>query len=194
MMTQYQLKQRKLRYTTTSFGMALFFMCLLFRFQRQDTFAFSTAFNNQRVQKRILVSPPCFMGRRSFASVIDIMTYQQQQQRYQDDEPVVAVNFDNFWIQTVANFTACSKPSHAQDYTSKGGSLYWKDGTVGVIRYSDHWSGQYKCGKIKDCYWTIDIEQPKPNQCVTGRCNYVDFYKGKKKSMKKRQKWSARKN
>ena len=112
----------------------------------------------------------------------------------EEDYDAPRVDFDNFWIRTVANYTACETPDRPPDFKSGGGSLYWKDGTVGVIRQSDHWSGQFGCRKIKDCYWTIDIDQPRKNHCLTGRCDYVDFYKGKKLSMKKRQKWSVRKD
>lgn len=125
------------------------------------------------------------MGRRSFASVFELQTLSTDTPR---------VDFDNFWIKSIANFTLCEMPlGRPPDFSSKGGSLYWNDGT-GVIRYSDHWSGQFGCGMIKDCYWTIDVPQPKINHCLAGRCEYDDFYKGKKKSMKKRQKWGERKN
>jgi hypothetical protein len=99
------------------------------------------------------------------------------------------ITFDNFWIQTVANFTKCNKPDRPPDFSSKGGSMYWKE-NKGVIRCSDHWTGQFGCGMIKDCYWSIDVGQVKKNQFLTGRCDYASFVKAKKRSMKK---WSVRK-
>lgn len=98
------------------------------------------------------------------------------------------ITFDNFWIQTVANYTECDKPDRPPDFSSKGGSMYWNE-DKGVIRCSDHWSGQLGCGMIKDCYWSIDVHQVKKNQFLTGRCDFATFVKAKKRSMKK---WSVR--
>jgi hypothetical protein len=176
-------------YSTTTasglFSVLLLVMVLLVVVVVEETTAQTLAFAPTQSQRSAgsLLS----MGRRSFASVFDVM-----QVPVDDDAP--RVDFDNFWRKTVANYTACEKPDRTPDFKSGGGSLYWKDGTAGVIRHSDHWSGQFGCGMIKDCYWTIDIDQPIKNQCLTGRCDFADFYKGKKKSMKKRQKWSVRKN
>ena len=166
---------------------ARMFLVLLVTFHDHSIEAYSqsrsTSFSSNTQTKRENVE--LSMGRRTFASVFELTTSSTDAPR---------VDFDNFWIKSVANFTSCEKPDgRPPDFSSRGGSLYWNDGT-GVIRYSDHWSGQFGCGMIKECYWMIDVTQPKMNQCLAGRCEYDDFYKGKKKSMKKRQKWSVRKN
>ena len=100
--------------------------------------------------------------------------------------------WNNFYVRSIADFTACERPDRPPDLRSGSGSSYWDMGDH-VVRYSDHWSGQFKVGWIKECRWHLDIERPIPNLNVAARCDYSDFVMLEKKSMKKRQKWSARK-
>lgn len=100
------------------------------------------------------------------------------------------VDFDNFWRSTVADFVECARPSREPDYVSKSGSLYWDDGD-GVIRLSNHWTGQLGVTKIVNCYWKIQSSAPqrrnfksKPENLI-GKCNYKDFAIRKSKEGKK---------
>ena len=98
----------------------------------------------------------------------------------------------NFYLRSVANWTSCDRPDRKPDLRSGSGSSYWDMGDH-VVRYSDHWSGQFMVGSIKECRWYLNVERPIPNLNVAARCDYADFLMLEKKSMKKRQKWSKRK-
>jgi hypothetical protein len=100
------------------------------------------------------------------------------------------INFKNFWRQTRAHFVPCERPlkNRAPDFKSKG-SWYWDMDDEYVIRSSDHWSNS--CGSIKDCFWTFQEEDFRANskdksRWLTGKCNYADFERGKKSSMRLR--------
>lgn len=100
------------------------------------------------------------------------------------------INFKNFWRQTRAHFVPCERPpkSRTPDFKSKR-SWYWDVNDEYVIRSSDHWSNS--CGSIKDCFWTFQEEDFRANSTdkrrwLTGKCNYADFERGKKSSMRLR--------
>ena len=98
----------------------------------------------------------------------------------------------NFYLRSVANWTACDRPDRKPDLRSSSGSSYWDNGDH-VVRCSDHWSGQFMVGSIKECRWYLNVERPIPNLNVAARCDYADFVMLEKKSIKKQQKWSKRK-
>ena len=62
-----------------------------------------------------------------------------------------------------------------------------------MVRYADHWTGQFGVRAIKQCRWYLDVRRPVPNMMVAGRCDYAHFRMLKKPSIKKRTKWSERK-
>ena len=109
------------------------------------------------------------------------------------------IDFSNFWLRSVANFTRVSTNStdsitRPPDFESWSGSLYWDEGDR-VIRRSDHWTGRFGVGPIRECLWyLIDDDRPIPNIDVLAFCRYDHFQMIKKKSMKKRKKWSTRKS
>jgi hypothetical protein len=120
------------------------------------------------------------MGRRSFAA-----------------RPAVVANatidFRNFWLRSIGNFTVCEPPERYPDHESWSGSLYWDEGDH-VVRLSDHWTGQFGVGPIKECRWyLVDSERTLPNVNVVARCSYEDLLMIRKKTMKKRKKWKKRK-
>ena len=120
------------------------------------------------------------MGRRSFGARPKILVDAK-------------IDFSNFWLRSVANFTACERPARDPDYTSWSGSLYWNQGDH-LVRLSDHWTGQFGVGPIRECRWyLLQDERMLPNVNVVAKCNYCDFQMIKKSSMKKRKKWSTRK-
>ena len=87
-------------------------------------------------------------------------------------------DFDNFWIKTSANYTACPTPDRTPDFKSKGrkGSRYWKFDEY-VVRESNHWTGQHGIGQINRCWWTINVTHAK-GEFVTGMCRFQDFTRG----------------
>jgi hypothetical protein len=91
----------------------------------------------------------------------------------------VKMSFDNFWRCTQATFTACPRPERDPDYRSRSNSSYWDIG-IGVVRASDHWTGQLGVTRIVDCYWSIDQDQVIKDEIV-GMCLYDDFIKRKRK-------------
>jgi hypothetical protein len=132
-----------------------------------------------------LIYPPksinraLFMGRRTFGGP-KIM-------------PNAIVDFRNFWIRSIANFTICERPQRDPDHVSFSGSLYWDEGDY-VVRYSDHWSGEFGVTYIRKCRWYLsDYQRPMKNLDVAARCDYKNFGVIRKESMKKRKKWSQRK-
>ena len=119
------------------------------------------------------------MGRRSFGAAPKIVIDAR-------------IDFRNFWLRSIANFTVCERPTRTPDYESWSGSLYWDEGDH-VVRLSDHWTGQFGVGSIRECKWYLTEDRPLPNMDVTARCDYDEFRMIKKKTMKKRKKWSKRK-
>jgi hypothetical protein len=105
------------------------------------------------------------------------------------------ITFSNFWIRSIANFTTiCEhRPIRDPDFISWSGSQYWDEGDH-VIRLADHWTGQWGVGYIRECQWYLMEEQNIPNRNILAKCYYSDFQMLKKKSMKKRKKWSTRKH
>jgi hypothetical protein len=96
----------------------------------------------------------------------------------------IKIDFDNFWRSTQAHYVAHDYPTDREpDFKSKSGSAYWDDGD-GVIRLSDHWTGQFGVTRIVDCRWTIDVPQTQVKQPVSGKCLYEDFVKRKRKPTK----------
>lgn len=93
------------------------------------------------------------------------------------------ITFDNFWINTVANYTVCKSPLQAPDVVSKSGSKYWNINDVSVIRQSDHWTGQHGCYQIVDCLWYLD-QNIGFEESVAGCCDYANFMKKKRKGRK----------
>ena len=67
------------------------------------------------------------------------------------DEPIFT--FENFFDSTRAEFVPCKPPDREPDFISAGRSVYWNTGN-GVIRSSDHWSGQNGRVDIASCHWT----------------------------------------
>ena len=125
------------------------------------------------------VTPLC-MGRRSFGARPTILVDAK-------------IDFSNFWLRSVANFTSCERPTREPDFVSWSGSLYWNQGDH-VVRLSDHWTGQFGVGPIRECQWYLLHDwRLLPNVEVVAQCNYCDFQMIKKKSMKKRNKWATRK-
>jgi hypothetical protein len=100
-----------------------------------------------------------------------------------------AVNFNNFWMTTRANFTVCVTPQRPPDFTSRGGSRYWDEGDH-VIRQADHWSGQQGCDRIVDCFWYID-QKHDFEELLTGNCAYTNFIQKKQKGRKTMQQRGA---
>ena len=78
-------------------------------------------------------------------------------------------NFDNFFIETVANFTRCELPERHPDYVSYSGSTYWNAGDK-VIRWSNHWGKN-----ISTCCWYLDFKELKLQNSLAGCCYYEDF-------------------
>jgi hypothetical protein len=120
------------------------------------------------------------MGRRSFASHPAVIAN-------------ATIDFRNFWLRSIGNFTVCEPPERYPDHESCSGSLYWDEGDH-IVRLSDHWTGQFGVGPIKECRWYLtDSERILPNVNVVARCNYEDLLMIRKKTMKKRKKWKKRK-
>lgn len=104
------------------------------------------------------------------------------------------IDFRNFWLRSIANFTVCERPDRDPDHESWSGSIYWDMGDH-VVRYSDHWTGQFGVGAIRECKWYLaDFDRPVENLDVAAKCDYSDFLMIRKKTMKKRKKWGKRKN
>jgi hypothetical protein len=120
-----------------------------------------------------------YMGRRSFGARPTILVDAK-------------IDFTNFWLRSIANFTACERPTRDPDYVSWSGSLYWNQGDH-LVRLSDHWTGQFGVGPIRECRWYLQQERKLPNVNVVAKCDYCKFQMIKKSSMKKRKKWSKRK-
>ena len=97
------------------------------------------------------------------------------------------VGFSNFWRQTEANFTICSRPDRHPSFISKSGSAYW-DFEDHVVRFSNHWTGQNGINRIVDCYWSIDMKQDEKKQFLCGKCRYADFVLRKKTTTRTNQK------
>jgi hypothetical protein len=94
------------------------------------------------------------------------------------------ITWTNFWKKTRAHFTACEAPTRKPDFSSSR-STYWDQGDH-VVRRSDHWSEQFGIYSIRGCVWTIDQNQTKGAKFITGKCDYADFERGKRSSMKRR--------
>lgn len=93
----------------------------------------------------------------------------------------IKIDFDNFWRSTQAKFEACDYPRDREpEFSSKSGSVYWDDGD-GVIRRSDHWTGQFGVTQIVDCRWTIDVPQRHVKEPISGKCLYENFALRRKK-------------
>lgn len=126
-----------------------------------------------------------YMGRRSFGAT-------------SSTRPInlvvdAKIDFSNFWLRSIANFTLCERPTREPDYISWSGSIYWNQGDH-LVRLSDHWTGQFGVGPIRECKWYLLQDQRQlPNIEVVAKCDYSEFQMLKKKSMKKRKKWSTRK-
>jgi hypothetical protein len=96
----------------------------------------------------------------------------------------IKIDFDNFWRSTQAHFVSHEYPKDREPgFRSKSGSVYWDDGD-GVIRRSDHWTGQFGVTQIVDCRWTIDTAQTMVKQPISGKCLYEDFAKRRRKRTK----------
>lgn len=93
------------------------------------------------------------------------------------------INFRNFWIGTVANYTSCEAPDREPNFESRSGSKYWNVNDTTVIRQSDHWTGQHGVRRIVDCVWTLDREH-EFEEISTGQCSFDQFVKIKKKGRK----------
>lgn len=93
------------------------------------------------------------------------------------------ITFDNFWINTVANFTVCDAPLALPDFVSKSGSKYWNINDISVIRQSDHWSGQHGCFQIVDCLWYLD-QSIHFEESICGCCDFANFMQKKRKGRK----------
>ena len=99
------------------------------------------------------------------------------------------ITFSNFWIATDANWTLCEAPNEAisPNFTSKSGSSYYDLGH-GIVRTSDHWTGQHGVYRIVDCQWRLNQEHIK-GQNVSAYCSYEGFgkvlFRGRK-TMKQR--------
>lgn len=94
------------------------------------------------------------------------------------------VTWNNFWKKTKAHFTVCDAPKRKPDFTSSR-STYWDEGEH-VVRRSDHWSEQFGIYSIRGCVWTIGQEQTNGARFLVGRCEYAEFERGKRSSMKRR--------
>jgi hypothetical protein len=94
------------------------------------------------------------------------------------------ITWTNFWKKTRAHFTACEAPTRKPDFVSSR-SAYWDQGDH-VVRRSDHWSEQFGIYSIRGCVWTIDQDQTKGAKFIAGKCDYADFERGKRSSMKRR--------
>jgi len=93
------------------------------------------------------------------------------------------ITFDNFWINTVANYTVFEAPLKPPDFVSKSGSKYWNIDDVSVIRQSDHWTGQHGCYQIVGCLWYLD-QNIDFEESISGRCDFANFIKKKRKGRK----------
>lgn len=78
-------------------------------------------------------------------------------------------SFDNFFKETVANFTPCEMPERPPDFFSFSGSTYWDEGDR-VIRWSNHWGK-----RISTCCWYLDFRELQLSDSVCGYCYYEDF-------------------
>lgn len=78
-------------------------------------------------------------------------------------------DFQNFFVETVANFTRCEVPDRPPDFVSFSGSAYWDLGDR-VRRCSDHWGPN-----ISSCRWYLDFEACRLTYCLCGECRYDEF-------------------
>jgi hypothetical protein len=76
------------------------------------------------------------------------------------------IDFSNFFVGTVANWSLCEVPDRLPDFVSGTGSAYWDYGNR-VRRWADHW------GVVRSCRWYLDLEFFKGLVC--GECYYDDF-------------------
>ena len=86
------------------------------------------------------------------------------------------VGWSNFHVRTLGNFTACARPHRPPDLVSRSGSAYWDDGAR-LVRCSDHWTGSFGVGAIKECEWHLGAEQRvSPHARAAAACAYADLF------------------
>ena len=85
------------------------------------------------------------------------------------------ITFANFWIATKAHWTQCETPLTPPTFTSKSNSSYHDVGH-GIVRTSDHWTGQHGVYNIVDCHWTLDVPHEK-GQVVSAYTPYEGIRK-----------------
>ena len=78
-------------------------------------------------------------------------------------------NWNNFFIETVADWTLCEMPDRLPDYVSYSGSTYWDFGDR-VRRWSDHWGP-----RVASCCWYLDHRTLSLPFCLCGEYYYEDF-------------------
>lgn len=88
-------------------------------------------------------------------------------------EAELPISFETFHTRTRALFRPCDPPPREPDFISTGRSVYWDIGT-GVVRASDHWSGQNGCGEIGGCVWAYE-GACRPGVWEVGECLYTEF-------------------
>ncbi len=79
----------------------------------------------------------------------------------------MAVTFENFHLNTFAEFVACDFPERNPDFISESGSRYWFEGDS-VIRESNHWGV-----RIASCSWFLKGRTNSPYQA--GICKLENF-------------------
>lgn len=97
------------------------------------------------------------------------------------------ITFDTFWKGTNANWTRCETPNDREpNFISKSQSAYYDIVGEGIIRTSDHWTGQHGVYNIVDCQWNLvqidnqGNQQQDPHnkgQIVSAFCPYHGFQK-----------------
>jgi hypothetical protein len=83
------------------------------------------------------------------------------------------ITFQNFFQNTVAQFSRAALPGHEPDFVSDSGSAYWDMGDH-VVRSSDHWVGQGDCTSQASCIWSY-AEYLSDGEWATGACLYSEF-------------------
>lgn len=81
------------------------------------------------------------------------------------------INFENYFLGTVANFTKCrvnKLPKRKPDYISGSGSSYWYEGDL-VFRQSGHFFRS-----VASCKWFLD-GLGKKNLAGQGFCKINEF-------------------
>ncbi len=78
------------------------------------------------------------------------------------------MNWNNFYMATVADWHRCEIPDRSPDFVSFSGSVYWNCKNK-VRRLSDHW------GIVASCIWLLEGNKHQ-NLLICGQCYYEDFH------------------